>query len=109
MGKGKGATTHPALPCSHATKHRLGHACWLKLHRPLSSAGQSQPMFEITSHLSKKETSRLRKAESMVHYWDARVPFWNGKGSPADIAGQQVRDQIKAIECKARNRYDALY
>ena len=45
----------------------------------------------------------------MVHYWDARVPFWNGKGSPADLAGQQVRDQIKAIESKARNRYDALY
>ena len=45
----------------------------------------------------------------MVHYWDARVPFWNGKGSPADLAGQKVRDNIKAIECKARNRYDALY
>merc|ERR1712106_1164878 len=71
--------------------------------------GQSQPMFEITSHLSKKENSRLRKVESMGHYWDARVPFWNGKGSPADLAGQKVRDNIKAIETKARNRYDALY
>ena len=56
-----------------------------------------------------RRNSKLRKAESMVHYWDARVPFWNGKGSPADLAGQKVRDNIKAIETKARNRYDALY
>merc|ERR1712129_521395 len=85
-------------------------------HRNLHTAfnmgkgkGQSQPIFEITNHLSKKENSKLRKAESMVHYWDARAPFWNGKGSPADLAGQKVRDNIKAIETKARNRYDALY
>mmetsp|Transcript_22348 Transcript_22348/g.53550 ORF Transcript_22348/g.53550 Transcript_22348/m.53550 type:complete len:109 (-) Transcript_22348:172-498(-) len=108
MGKGKGAPD---------SAHRLKHAPpWPCVQRtrteallPYSSAGQSQPIFEITNHLSKKENSKLRKAESMVHYWDARVPFWNGKGSPADLAGQKVRENIKAIECKARNRYDALY
>lgn len=45
----------------------------------------------------------------MVHYWDARVPFWNGKGSPADLKGKEVRESIAAIEAKARARYDALY
>ena len=45
----------------------------------------------------------------MVHYWDARVPFWNGKGSPADLKGQEVRESIGAIENKAKARYDALY
>ena len=45
----------------------------------------------------------------MVHYWDARVPFWNGKGSEADLKGQEIRKQIAAIEAKARARYDALY
>ena len=56
-----------------------------------------------------RRNTKLRKAESMVLYWDARVPFWNGKGSPADLAGQKVRESIKAMEEKARARYDALY
>ena len=76
-----------AAPCS-CTLALITHACTVPLAR---------------------RNSKLRKAESMVHYWDARVPFWNGKGSPADLAGQKVRDNIKAIETKARNRYDALY
>jgi len=71
--------------------------------------GQSIPSFELHSYLSKKEERTLRKAESMVHYWDARVPFWNGKGSPADLKGQEVRESIGAIENKAKARYDALY
>ena len=45
----------------------------------------------------------------MVLYWDARVPFWNGKGSQADVKGLEVRAQIAAIETKAHARYDALY
>ena len=53
--------------------------------------------------------TKLRKAESMVHYWDARVPFWNGKGSHADIKGQETRAFIADLEAKARKRYDALY
>ena len=53
--------------------------------------------------------TKLRKAESMVHYWDARVPFWNGKGSEADLKGQETREFIKGMESKARARYDALY
>ena len=45
----------------------------------------------------------------MVHYWDARVPFWNGKGSHVDIKGQETRAFIADLEAKARKRYDALY
>jgi hypothetical protein len=71
--------------------------------------GQSMPVFELSAHLSKKENTKLRKAESMVHYWDARVPFWNGKGSHADIKGQETRAFIADLEAKARKRYDALY
>ena len=91
----------------------------LPLHRPLRGTfapSQSRTLFlhprfcNLRLHVPlARRNSKLRKAESMVHYWDARVPFWNGKGSPADLAGQKVRDNIKAIETKARNRYDALY
>ena len=56
-----------------------------------------------------RRNTKLRKAESMVHYWDARVPFWNGKGSHADIKGQETRAFIADLEAKARKRYDALY
>ena len=56
-----------------------------------------------------RRNTKLRKAESMVLYWDARVPFWNGKGSHADIKGQETRAFIADLEAKARKRYDALY
>ena len=45
----------------------------------------------------------------MVHYWDASVPFWNVKGSPADFKSKEVRESIGAIKTKAKARYDALY
>ena len=44
----------------------------------------------------------------MVHYWDARVPFWNGKGSHADLKGQEVRAQIQAIGMLRPNACSAL-
>jgi len=62
----------------------------------------------LDAHCDGRNT-KLRKAESMVHYWDARVPFWNGKGSEADLKGQEVRGFIADLEKKARSRYDALY
>ena len=33
----------------------------------------------------------------------------NGKGSPADLKGQEVRAFIGKMEMKAKARYDALY
>jgi len=59
--------------------------------------------------LRESRSTKLRKAESMVHYWDARVPFWNGKGSAADLKGQEVRGFIADLETKAHLRYTALY
>merc|ERR1711959_716860 len=102
----------PRLPSPSSTLPTAVRAGLRNLHTAFNMGkgkGQSQPIFEITNHLSKKENTKLRKAESMVLYWDARVPFWNGKGSPADLAGQKVRESIKAMEEKARARYDALY
>ena len=54
MGKGKGAPENPAL--AHAPESSRGLSL-LGTEAPflLSWAGQSQPIFEITNHLSKKE------------------------------------------------------
>ena len=53
MGKGKGAPENPAL--AHAPDSSRAQLTRTDAPFLLSWAGQSQPIFEITNHLSKKE------------------------------------------------------
>ena len=91
-----------------AQTHRARHAVALLSSASLLTLPSLLPA-GIPSCVRPSRCTKLRKAESMVHYWDARVPFWNGKGSHADIKGQETRAFIADLEAKARKRYDALY
>ena len=81
----------------------------LRSHASLAPSRYSPALILTLPPPFLRRNTKLRKAESMVHYWDARVPFWNGKGSHADIKGQETRAFIADLEAKARKRYDALY
>ena len=87
--------------------------CHMYMHVHVPCAPRRRPpLLGLLAHAALPvacRNTKLRKAESMVHYWDARVPFWNGKGSHADIKGQETRAFIADLEAKARKRYDALY
>jgi len=69
--------------------------------------GKGVASFDLATSLTKKETRTIRKSECMVNYHLARMPMYGAHESPQYEKAQQLKENVKAIEAKARARWEA--
>jgi hypothetical protein len=74
--------------------------------RPRPAQGQRAPDYDLATACTKKEGRKLTKMECMVHYHEARVPFWNGKGSDAWRNAEKTREMIDGLKTKVKSRWE---
>ena len=53
-----------------------------------------------------RRTRTMRKHECMIQYHLARMPMYGAHESPQYAKANELRDNIKAIEAKARERWE---
>eukprot|EP00326_Haptolina_ericina_P003454 CAMPEP_0181209704 /NCGR_PEP_ID=MMETSP1096-20121128/22817_1 /TAXON_ID=156174 ORGANISM="Chrysochromulina ericina, Strain CCMP281" /NCGR_SAMPLE_ID=MMETSP1096 /ASSEMBLY_ACC=CAM_ASM_000453 /LENGTH=75 /DNA_ID=CAMNT_0023300901 /DNA_START=38 /DNA_END=265 /DNA_ORIENTATION=+ len=68
--------------------------------------GKGVASFDLASSLTKKETRSMRKMECMIQYHLARMPLYGAHESPQYARAQGLRDDIKKIEVKAKQRWE---
>jgi hypothetical protein len=68
--------------------------------------GKAVASFDLATALTKKETRTMRKHECMIQYHLARMPMYGAHESSQFAKANALRDDIKAIEVKARERWD---
>ena len=63
--------------------------------------------FDVVSALTRKEARTIRKCEGMIQYNMARCPNYGVFESNEYAKAQALKERIKAIHLKAKNRYDS--
>jgi len=64
--------------------------------------------FDLATSLTKKEANKMRKMEPMISYYEARMPFRDGKSSAEWAKAEEIRADITGIKEKARKRWNEL-
>jgi len=78
-----------------------------KLLRQHTLDAPAHPRYSPTSHyIPARRGRKLTKMECMVHYHEARVPFWNGKGSVAFLNAEKTREMIDGLKTKVKSRWE---
>ena len=62
--------------------------------------------FDLAAALTKKEANKIRKSEAMIQYWYARMPMYGAHESEQFKKAEGLKDTIKGIEKKAKERWD---
>jgi len=68
--------------------------------------GKAIASFDLATSLTKKEARTIRKEACMIQYHLARMPMYGAHESPQFAKANDLRDHIKSIEVKAKERWE---